>query len=44
MNITPEHLLQKIGLLVMENDMLRAEIITLQNDKQDKNTKQLVKD
>ena len=26
MNITPEQLLMKIGLLVMENDALRAEL------------------
>ena len=33
MNITPEQLLVKIGLLVMENDALRAELGKLQQEK-----------
>ena len=30
MNITPEQLLMKIGLLVMENDVLRADLDKVQ--------------
>lgn len=33
MNLTPEHLFAKIGTLVMENDILRAEIGKLQQEK-----------
>jgi hypothetical protein len=33
MNLTPEQLFTKIGILVMENDTLRAEIGKLQQEK-----------
>lgn len=36
MNITPEQLLAKIGMLVMENDILRAELGKLQQEKAQK--------
>ena len=42
MNITPEQLLMKIGLLVMENDALRAELGKVQQ-KQVELEKKLVK-
>ena len=31
--ITPEQLFAKIGMLVIENDILRAEIVRLQEEK-----------
>jgi len=33
MNLTPEQLFTKIGMLVMENDLLRTEIGKLQQEK-----------
>jgi len=33
MNLTPEQLFTKIGMLVMENDILRAELGKLQQEK-----------
>ena len=33
MNLTPEQLFAKIGMMVMENDILRAELGKLQQEK-----------